>query len=272
MTRSRIVGVDFSGAKDAGRKIWIAEGPMNDGPWSVESCRPASELPGGARDLPTALQALRNHLIYQDRALIGCDFPFGLPEELLGHADWAKFASGFSEKYRSAEAFRQVCRGAMSGKEIKRKTDCEAKTPFCAYNLRLYRQTYHGISGLLGPLVESGRCIVMPMQERRDDASWVIETCPASTLKRATLYAPSYKGKNEGQRQRRYDLIASLVASRSLAPLSRSVKERVIEDREGDALDAIIAGLAAKAALSQLDEPVSAAERIEGKVYFKLAP
>ena len=49
MDRERVYGVDFSGARDAGRRIWLAEGRVGGGRLRVESCYPAEELPGSGR-------------------------------------------------------------------------------------------------------------------------------------------------------------------------------------------------------------------------------
>ena len=46
---TRILGVDFSGASDAGRKIWVAEGqPTDKGELMLSHCVPAMNLLAGA--------------------------------------------------------------------------------------------------------------------------------------------------------------------------------------------------------------------------------
>jgi hypothetical protein len=42
----RFFCIDFSGAADAGRRIWIAELVAEEGAYRVVSCSPAYELPG----------------------------------------------------------------------------------------------------------------------------------------------------------------------------------------------------------------------------------
>ncbi|MDE0333554.1 MAG: hypothetical protein OXI64_01240 [Defluviicoccus sp.] len=71
MTRRRVIGVDFSGARQAGDHIWIAVGTQETGRLTLESCRPARELPGGARDRHSALAALRAFLAAERRAAAG---------------------------------------------------------------------------------------------------------------------------------------------------------------------------------------------------------
>jgi len=85
----------------------------------------------------------------------------------------------------------------------------------------------------------------------------------------------SYKAKS-GQmnkiaaRKERQFILDALFQSGRCAPLPRRIKTILIEDHGGDALDSVIACLAAASALHQLDMPISSADRIEGKVYFEL--
>ena len=56
---SRVYGVDFSGAKDADRKIWIAGGTLDGGTMRLDLCRRLENLPGSGSRLERALAALR---------------------------------------------------------------------------------------------------------------------------------------------------------------------------------------------------------------------
>ncbi len=266
--RRRALGVDFSGARDAGRAIWIAEGAIGRRGLELSECRPATELPGGARDRATALAALAAYLGAQRDAVIGCDFPVGLPKKLVREADWPGFLEKFPRRHASADEFRADCR-KRSARELRRPTDIEAKTPFCAWNLRLYRQTYHGIADLLAPLVAAGRATVGPMQPPTEGRAWILETCPASVLKRLGLYRP-YKGRAAALARSRGAILGALIERGALTKPPRPLRSRLIEDRGGDALDAVIACLAAAAAARREHPPASAAEMLEGKVYFEL--
>jgi hypothetical protein len=42
----QIFGIDFSGARDAGRKIWVASGTVEYGTLLIGDCFSASGLPG----------------------------------------------------------------------------------------------------------------------------------------------------------------------------------------------------------------------------------
>src|SRR5262245_41608999 len=138
----RILGVDFSGASDAGRKIWVAEGRL-DGHGALElvSCMAAIDLPGGGRTPAEAVSALTRHIAGLGVARVGCDFPFSLPRDLVGAPSWRSFALRYAADFADADTFRTLMRSRHNAAEHKRMTDRIAKTPFNSYNLRLYRQT-----------------------------------------------------------------------------------------------------------------------------------
>ncbi|MDA1192679.1 MAG: hypothetical protein O3A46_13485, partial [Candidatus Poribacteria bacterium] len=132
----RIVGVDFSGGKDAGRKVWIAEGvPDNDG-LRIERCAPIAERVENAVGRDAAMIALVDFLANAPDAVVGLDFPFSLPDALIPYHSWESFLDHFPTDYPTDDAFRAHCRQFSRGVEWKRLTDTETKTPFCAYNLR----------------------------------------------------------------------------------------------------------------------------------------
>jgi hypothetical protein len=265
-----ILGVDFSAAAAAGKTIWIAEGRDRRGCLAVDTCRPALALPGGGAMRAGALAALVRHLRHAGPAVVGCDFPFSLPLEFVAAPDWRGFVAAFPERFRSAEAFRDSCRAVTGGAERRRLCDVEAKVPFCAWNLRLYRQTWHGIAELLRPLVLEGDVAVLPMDKPRADALWLVEICPASFLKRVRLYEP-YKGRAAAHRAMRAEILRRLVADRLLASPAPALERTLVDDPGGDALDAVIAAVATWRNWRDgvFDErPRTATEALEGRVYF----
>ncbi len=267
MTRRRVLGVDFSGARQAGDHIWIAAGTQNGGRLSLESCRPARELPGGGRDRQSALAALKALLESERRTAAGLDFPFGLPRPLVAEERWEDFVRAFPRRYHDAGSFREACRRAAAGRELKRRTDVEARVPFSAYNLRLYRQTYFGIAEVLLPLLDSGAARVIPMQPPAPDKVLLAETCPASLLKRLGLYTP-YKGRGVGLSDARSGIIKYFIYNGLLNEVEKIIYEKIIEDTGGDALDAVLAAIAT-ANLPRLRQATTdPVERVEGRVYF----
>jgi hypothetical protein len=266
----RPFGVDFSGAQSAGKAIWIAEGRLRDKQRvALVDCYPALALPDSGADRALALAALRRLIAATPDGIFGCDFPVSLPRAVLQDADWRGFIAGFGQRYAHAEAFRADCRRITDGREIRRDTDRLARTPFCAWNLRLYRQTYHGIADILAPLHRDGQASVISVEPPQPDRAWIVETCPASVLKFLGLYRP-YKGATAAARRMRRDILDALVERDFLAAPTRPQRETLIEDRGGDALDSVLACLAAASSLRHVTAPISAIDRIEGKVYFEL--
>jgi hypothetical protein len=241
---TRVFGVDFSGAQDAGKRIWIAAGLVEDDALSIRSCRPAGELRGSGAALEPCLDALRKFIAAEKEAVFGLDFPFGLPRQLVQEPTWEDFLTSFPEHYQDPEAFRRACLEAAGGKELKRCTDLNAKTPFCCYNLRLYKQTFHGIAGLLSPLVQQDRIRVPPMQDPEPGKPRLVEICPASTLKRLGLYKP-YKNNTDEQESARAEILSELEKGSPLEFPDQSVRNTVLADSRGDALDSVIAACAA---------------------------
>jgi hypothetical protein len=261
----RILGLDFSGAIDAGRKIWIAEGRAARGGLEILSCLPAAELPGGAVERDAALPALRRFIAGLGPAIVGCDFPFSLPRALIGATSWTSFIAAFG--HANADAFRAHCRGLSPGIEPKRLTDVESKTPWCAFNIRLYRQSHHGMADLLRPLVTAAEAVALPFQPADDGLPWLIETCPASAL-RHFGWRGSYKGP--GLRDQRRRILARLIEAGLLRALPSPLERRVLENAGGDALDSIIAALAAAASLQEIVAGGGDGDLLEGRVYFRL--
>lgn len=263
--RERVAGVDFSGARAAGKNIWIAEGVVTLNGVKIDELRCAADLPGGANAFDPAINALVDHVATLTEHVIGFDFPFSLPADLIEQATWPSFIHAFAGSYTTPEQFRAHCRERTGGREYKRATDIEARVPWCAYNLRLYRQTWAGIRHVLFPLVEHRGARVIPMQRPRKDAPLVAEICPASTLKAEGLYVP-YKGRGEDLRVAREGILRSITRRGLLSPLRGKLRTAVLENTGGDALDAVLSAIAA--ARIEDPKPRNGLDRIECRVYF----
>jgi hypothetical protein len=183
--------------------------------------------------------------------------------------NWANFVVNFAGRYGSPETFRRECYERAGRSELKRVTDREARTPFSPYNLRLYRQTYYGIGMVLGPLVKEAAVSVLPMQRAEPDRPWLLEICPASTLKRLGLYVP-YKGRGETFRARRWRILSLLEEAEGLTLADDALRAAMVEDTGGDALDSVLAAWATARALgdaSRLAAPATSVYATEGYVY-----
>jgi hypothetical protein len=264
---TRILGIDFSGAQDAGRKIWVAEGRRNDGPLTIDNCQPAIDLQGGSKRPDIAIAALARHILSERDTVAGCDFPFSLPLELVMAKDWRRFALDFTQRFVDPLSFHDLCHRATNGIEVKRRTDREDKTPFNSYNLRLYRQTWWGIGHLLAPLVSANAAIVWPQMQKSAGKPVIVEICAACSLIRLDCY-PSYKGRTLAHRQARRRILDVLIARNFLAPPGRALRNMLLDNQGGDALDAVIGAVAVNRA--DLGRPRDRIDRMEGRVYFDL--
>ena len=263
--RKRVAGVDFSGAREAGKNIWIAEGDITPSGVKIKMITRAADLPGGANAFEAAIPALVVRVATLTNHIIGCDFPFGLPVDLLSHNTWASFARSFAADYTNPDQFRDNCRLKSGGRELKRATDTEARVPWCAYNLRLYRQTWAGIRHFLYPLINEHNARVIPMQKPLAGKPLIAEICPASTLKAEGLYIP-YKGRGDGPRAARENILRSVVRRGLLSPVYDRLRETILDNAGGDALDAVLAAIAA----ARIDNPKprNDLDQIESRVYF----
>ena len=119
-------------------------------------------------------------------------------------------------------------------------------------------------------VMDAARAVVLPMDAPRTGLPWLIETCPASTLKHAGLY-PSYKGRSSAARAARRGIVDGLVRRGWLAPLSPGLRRLALDNTGGDALDSMIAAMAigrAYAAGEFTRTSSDGAEAIEGRVYY----
>lgn len=265
---TRILGVDFSGASDAGRKIWIAEGhPDGNGALELLRCVPAIDLPGGGRTPAEAVPALARHIAGLGAARVGCDFPFSLPRDLVGARSWRSFAIRYAANFIDADSFRSLMRTTQNAAEHKRMTDRIAKTPFNSYNLRLYRQTWWGISGVLRPLIATRSASVRPQQKLLAGKPTLIEVCAACTLKSIDLY-PAYKGKDATHRKARRRILDGLIERGALSAPGRRMRALLLDNEGGDALDAVIGAIAT--ARADLSKEPDAFQRLEGRVYYEI--
>lgn len=255
----KFVGIDFSGARDAGKKIWIAEGAEDGGGIAVATLIPASELPQSGADRSTALTALARHIAGLGRSIVGIDAPNSLPRSFAPDG-WAPWFASFAGSHASAEHFRAACRATTGGKESKRPCDVTAKTPFAAWNLRLYRQTWHSLVDLYAPLVAARAVTVAPFERADGKSPRLAEICPASTLKHLGLYG-SYKGRKLADERR---ALLREMTGRATLQMPRALRERAIDDHGGDALDAVIALAAAVRCRKQIARHDAASE---GEVY-----
>lgn len=240
-----IYGVDFSGADHAGDRIWITEARLQGGVLRIENCFRAKELPGSGKGKEKCLAALKEFIADRPGAFFGLDFPFGLPKEVVDQERWEEFVLAFPELYADPNHLRNSCLKRASNKELRRLTDILNKAPFSPYNLRIYKQTYFGIKEILHPLFRGRLCSIIPFQSPGRGQPRVMEICPASTLKAEGLYR-KYKNisQHSDRHHARLEVLKGLEARWPLKIRKKGVRDLILGDRNGDALDSVLAALA----------------------------
>jgi len=137
-----VYGVDFSGARLAGRNTWIARltAPVRGPARLVELHR--LETLAGTADRAASLAHLVRLIRTSDAALWALDFPFGLPVEVMaaraGLAAQFRFLAEWAEDaYGAGLECLQRARRLGGPMHIRRLSDTEAKAPFDCYHYRI---------------------------------------------------------------------------------------------------------------------------------------
>jgi hypothetical protein len=250
---SSIYGVDFSGARLAGRTTWVARLEPGGSAYTLTDLARLEDLCASAEReaaLPCLVQLIRSSA----EALWALDFPFGLPVEVIGPgAGWDDqfdflrawgddgYGAGL-ECVRRAEALGRA-------KHIRRLTDAEQRAPFDPYHYRVVYQTFFGMRDVLGPLRRDKETAILPFQYRRLRSATrvVVEACPASTLWRLGLPNQNYKQPEGGPltRRRRRTRNVILTGLRRLVCFTPCQGLTMFHDGGGDALDAVLAAVGA---------------------------
>ena len=254
-----VFGVDFSGAKRAGRTAWVAEVRLDGDRPVLVKLAPLGRLAGDETRGP-ALAWLTDRIARSESALWALDFPFGLPIELYG-GGWAEQlrvvrtwdGGAYEFGLHCVTRARELC-GTM---HPRRLTDREAKAPFDCTHYRIIYQTFHGMRDVLGPLERSPGTCVLPFQWRKLPRARrvLIECCPASVLKRHGLPHQNYKQAKGGRLERfrlrnRQAILAWLEARCSV---SRHYRRVMLTDPGGDALDALLCAVGGYEAVLSVD-------------------
>ena len=312
----RVCGVDFSGAAKSGKTAWLAECEVCSPPSGSQqpTRRQESEVPrayelrlrglsplgrlAGSDGREAVCDYLVSRILGSDRTLWGMDFPFALPIE-LGGLSWEgqlqhlqRFRSHDEASMNVASSFgkamaNQAARVQSQGR-IRRLTDTETATPFDSYHYRIIYQTFHGMRDVLLPIASDNQTAVLPFQYRKMASArrLVVESCPASYLKRLGLPSTLYKqtsgrAPTAKHRQRRNSILRGLQPSLATklpvqwtpdVPVHFNAYRRrqMMADPGGDAIDAVLAAAASWSALSRVDHSMVARHArypAEGYVY-----
>lgn len=285
MEPDSVYGVDFSGARNAERNIWLAGGPLEGGELHVETLGQAKDvLDGDPSGREATHEAFVAWLREREPAAVGLDFSFGVPALLAeavtsGPADWTVFLDAFpSDDCPDADAFedwgKALTHEHTSGERafLKRETDgpVGASSPYGFIGSTI---TYYGVRDVLAPLVlgsDGGEAVatVAPMQTAAfEPPLTLLETYPAGALDRSGLQRDSYKGASATERAHRRENLDGLVESTGVSVTSEQ-RETVIENTGGDALDAVVAAAATlRAVESEFAVDTERYDEREGYIY-----
>jgi hypothetical protein len=266
VTFETIYGVDFSGAKLAGRNTWVARveaAKRGHPPYRLAELTCLEKLAGTA-ERGAALAHLVRLIAASDGALWALDFPFGLPVEVMAPgAAWPRqldFLGAWGEDAYAVgvECLRRA-RELGGPMHIRRLTDAEARTPFDCYHYRIIYQTFYGMRDVLGPLRLARHTAILPFQYRRLPAARrvLVEACPSSTLKRLGLPHNNYKQPEGGPLTRKRLHTRRLLLDGLLRHVRFDERQRrtMMRNGGGDALDAALAAVGAAQAWSAADHP-----------------
>jgi hypothetical protein len=271
-----IVGIDWSGARDAGRRAWVCRATGVDGEVHVSHLHRVADSAG--RTVEDLRAYVESEIIGPPGSRwIGIDFPFSVTRGVIEHLDygtWSALVSAWEARFPDALSFAKECTKASlkisDKKEARRRTDFDARAPMSPWNLRLFRQTYHGMR-LLRRLVAMQRVAILPWDRPDQGEVRVVEICPAATLATAGEESRGYKGRRGAHAGRRRDLLG--VARRSWGlSINRGLANVVISDCGGDALDAVLAAASTyhhAALLSPAQHAIvrTEADLLEGRIY-----
>ena len=264
-----VFGVDFSGARLAGRTTWIARlDPIRH--HRSATAQPVFSLGAldrldrlaGTAERDAALAHLVRLVTESHDALWALDFPFGLPVELFpARARWPRQLALVRE-YRTDDyglGLECVRRARTLGPKmhIRRQTDIDARAPFDPYHYRIIYQTMHGMYSVLRPLRRDRATAVLPFHYARLESAdrVLVEACPASTLKRLGLPARNYKQPAGGPLTRRRRAVRRIIMSgiASLVRIGDRDRRVMMRDSGGDAIDAVLAAIGAAQAFAAVD-------------------
>jgi len=260
VSTSEIYGIDFSASKAPEDKIWITEAEYTEaGKLSIEESRSARDcLEATGRE--SVFRELGEFIQDAKGAVLGLDFPFGLPSDAVSEDEWTAMLDVFKTEFEDAEI--DAYPGPFEGEDQRKREVDHRYAGQSPFSPLVKYQVFYGLRDLLWPLVDEDAVCVRPMQPREQDRPRLIEVYPAATFGRLGLYRTGYKGRNTGERERRETTIEEL-QEREDIEISKSAAEAAYES--ADALDSIGAALATWRAVREgLDREHNG---IEGHLY-----
>lgn len=208
MSAQRYVGVDFSGGSKAGKTLWIAEGrEERKGEELLITACDSAEKRWGVIERDDVLARLSDFISGLGDATVALDFPFGPPKGVFEGETWQERINVIVNDCSDVEDFVSRCRERFEG-NVLRLTETE-RGGLCSYSPHIKYQTFHGISGVLAPLLDSN--VRFEPMGYGDGCTTVLETYPAAVLSGIDgAERTGYKQKRYGAHETRRKNIESL--------------------------------------------------------------
>ncbi|WP_276271156.1 DUF429 domain-containing protein [Haloarcula litorea] len=241
---SGVLGVDFSGASEAGDSLWVTEATRTSAGLRVDRCYRATDEWGRGRE--SAHAGLVERVTDDDVTTVGLDFPFSLPQAVLdelcggtwrGFLEWVAGDDGPADPSAFSAACRETAERVTGSRDVRRETDAR-RGALCPYTNRVRSMTFHGGRDVLGRLVDADGVAVAPMQGT--DADTVVsEVYPAATFGWLGCYREGYKSTDGARARRAFNLDAVEACSVALDD------HRATYLANHDALDSLAAAVSA---------------------------
>jgi len=264
-------GVDFSGSRTPGKKIWISEATPKSNSLEITNCRPAIErFDLHARpERDEVYKELKRLVRTHPSALFGFDFPFSLPEPLIDDVgSWRDHLERFDQRlgHKSADEFRKICVGRAAVKAgesgyLRRETDWRYGGQ-CPYQHQIVHQCCYGQRDFLAFLITNDVARALPMQTPSKGFPWLIEVYPAATLSRLGLYRQGCKN-HSGSEERRARNVEGM--RQEGIQISASIADRC--RKSDDAHDSLTAAVGTFRALKNGFPKDSGGADIEGQIF-----
>ena len=250
MAERMVLGVDFSGAKN--NDPWVTTAVMQGGDLSIKSCFP---LP--REELTSYLIALSEN----PDAVVGMDFPFGLPsdfirEELKMNATqmpevW-EYANGLDLPSHIPDLRKRLRNGDLKKySKLTRKGDDkyfkESYSPLNPASPEMFPMTFYGMKMLHSLWTsETVRFRVPPLPEEGRNGPILLETMPGAVLSHIGFPHKVYKGYKNGANNRSFRMeILDELEQKSGVRLQNFSAFRNLCLGIHDCLDSLIAAIAA---------------------------
>lgn len=248
MAPRKIIGVDFSGGDEKLGKTWVTEGYFDAGKLTLSDCRRISR-----EKLEDLLMGLTN------RAVAAMDFPFSVPLAFAAELGLAKSTMPtLWAKVSSIKELKEFKARAQDYANCYRVGDLQhsgAQPPLKPQALTMINMTFYGMQMLhrLYSTKSFPRFEVPPLVKPDLNSPVLLEVMPGLALHAFGLASNRYKttkaSERENSSETRNKILRILGAASGIQlaenDILDNIKQKCIQDSEGDALDSLVAAIVA---------------------------